>query len=57
MATEEVLKAEKGIAFSIDRVIMDQGTYPKLWRKGGAESAEEKEDDDDEEAPVQKSNS
>jgi H/ACA ribonucleoprotein complex subunit 4 len=51
MTTEEVLKAEKGIAFSIDRVIMDQGTYPKLWRKGGAVSAEEKQ----EEAPVAKS--
>ena len=49
MTTEEVLRAEKGIAFSIERVIMDQGTYPKLWRKG-SESAEE-------DAPVPKSNS
>jgi H/ACA ribonucleoprotein complex subunit 4 len=33
LTTDEIVAAEKGIAFSIDRVIMDQGTYPKLWRK------------------------
>jgi H/ACA ribonucleoprotein complex subunit 4 len=33
MGTEEILHAEKGIAFSIERVIMESGTYPKLWKK------------------------
>ncbi len=34
MTTEEVMEAEKGIAFSVNRVIMQQETYPRLWKKG-----------------------
>lgn len=33
MSTEEVQGQPKGIAFPIRRVIMDQGTYPKMWKK------------------------
>lgn len=44
MTTDEVLQAEKGIAFSIDRVIMDQGTYPKLWRKSTEQAEKAVED-------------
>lgn len=36
MATEEVVEAERGIAFLTKRVIMRAGTYPRLW-KGGKE--------------------
>jgi H/ACA ribonucleoprotein complex subunit 4 len=31
MSTDEVVNAEKGIAFLTKRVIMKAGTYPKLW--------------------------
>ncbi len=44
MTTGEVLESEKGIAFSIDRVIMDQGTYPKLWRKSTEQTEKAVED-------------
>lgn len=43
MTTEEVQSQSKGIAFPVRRVIMDQGTYPKMWKKqdkGEAEPAE-----------------
>jgi H/ACA ribonucleoprotein complex subunit 4 len=47
MTTDEVLGTKKGIAFPVKRVIMDQGTYPKLWKKASehreAEEAEEEE--------------
>jgi len=33
MTTEEVQANPKGIAFPIKRVIMEQGTYPKMWKK------------------------
>jgi H/ACA ribonucleoprotein complex subunit 4 len=33
MSTEEVQGQPKGIAFPVRRVIMDQGTYPKMWKK------------------------
>jgi H/ACA ribonucleoprotein complex subunit 4 len=33
LTTEEITGSEKGLAFSISRVIMPAGTYPKLWRK------------------------
>jgi predicted rRNA pseudouridine synthase len=32
MSSEEILKAEKGIAVEINRVIMDPGVYPKAWK-------------------------
>jgi H/ACA ribonucleoprotein complex subunit 4 len=47
MTTDEVLGTKKGIAFPVKRVIMDQGTYPKLWKKASerkeAEASEESE--------------
>ena len=47
MSTDEVLATKKGIAFPVKRVIMDQGTYPKLWKKASehkeAEEAKEEE--------------
>ncbi|HUH99503.1 MAG TPA: RNA-guided pseudouridylation complex pseudouridine synthase subunit Cbf5 [Nitrososphaerales archaeon] len=33
MSTEEVQANSKGIAFPVRRVVMDQGTYPKMWKK------------------------
>jgi H/ACA ribonucleoprotein complex subunit 4 len=33
MSTEEVQAQPRGIAFPVRRVIMDQGTYPKMWKK------------------------
>jgi len=33
MTTEEVQANPKGIAFAVKRVILDQGTYPKMWKK------------------------
>ncbi len=43
MSTEEVLRAaKKGIAFPVKRVMMDQGTYPKMWKK----ASEHKESDE-----------
>jgi len=33
MTTEQVRVQPKGIAFPVRRVIMDQGTYPKMWKK------------------------
>ncbi len=32
LTTEEVTKAKRGLAFSVRRVIMKSGTYPKLWK-------------------------
>lgn len=47
MGTEQVIASKKGIAFPVDRVIMDQGTYPKMWKtaetKATRQSEEEKE--------------
>ncbi len=33
MTTEDVQRQPKGIAFPVKRVIMEQGTYPKMWKK------------------------
>jgi H/ACA ribonucleoprotein complex subunit 4 len=41
LSTEEVVNSKKGIAFPVNRVIMEQGTYPKLWKTGGRETKEE----------------
>jgi H/ACA ribonucleoprotein complex subunit 4 len=41
MGTEEVTNAKKGIAFPVNRVIMEQGTYPKLWKTGGSKKPTE----------------
>jgi len=35
MSAEEVIGSKKGIAFPVERVIMEAGTYPKLWKSGG----------------------
>ena len=42
MSTDEVLGTKKGIAFPVKRVMMDQGTYPKMWKK----ASEHKESDE-----------
>jgi H/ACA ribonucleoprotein complex subunit 4 len=41
MTTEEVQGQPKGIAFPVRRVIMDQGTYPKMWKKQDKPAAED----------------
>lgn len=33
MSSEDIIKSEKGIAVQIERVVMDPGVYPKVWRK------------------------
>ena len=48
MTTDEVLGTKKGIAFPVKRVIMDQGTYPKLWRKASEHKAAEESEDSEE---------
>ncbi len=40
MTTEEVRGQPKGIAFPVRRVIMDQGTYPKMWKRQDKPAAE-----------------
>jgi H/ACA ribonucleoprotein complex subunit 4 len=45
MTTEEVENNQKGIAFPVSRVIMQQGTYPKLWRTASTKKADEEEED------------
>ncbi len=32
MSTEEVLEAEKGLAFKPERVILEKGLYPRMWK-------------------------
>ncbi len=34
MSTEEMLDSEEGIAVDTERVIMDRGIYPAVWRTG-----------------------
>lgn len=34
MSAEEILESAKGIAVDTERVIMDRGTYPPIWKKG-----------------------
>ncbi len=33
LKSEEIAEAKKGIAFTTQRVILEQGTYPRLWKK------------------------
>lgn len=33
MSTEEVLEKDQGIAATLDRVLMNKGTYPSVWKK------------------------
>jgi H/ACA ribonucleoprotein complex subunit 4 len=40
MDAEEIVKNEKGIAIKIERVVMNRGIYPSLWKK--AEKEEKK---------------
>jgi tRNA pseudouridine55 synthase len=47
MGTDEVLATKKGIAFPVKRVIMAQGTYPKLWRKASTREQGTGSDDPD----------
>jgi len=49
MATEEVVTSKKGIAFPVKRVIMESGTYPKLWKTQKHGQAQAEEDDEEEE--------
>ena len=46
MGTEEIVNAKKGIAFPVNRVIMEQGTYPKMWKTGGSKNTAEDESDE-----------
>ena len=32
MSTEEVLQADKGLAFKPERVILEKGLYPRMWK-------------------------
>jgi hypothetical protein len=32
MTAPEVETAKKGLAVSVERVVMAQGTYPKMWK-------------------------
>jgi H/ACA ribonucleoprotein complex subunit 4 len=36
LSTEEVLKLKRGLAATTERVVMKQGTYPKLWKSQSA---------------------
>jgi H/ACA ribonucleoprotein complex subunit 4 len=31
--TKEILKAEDGVAVDVERVLMEPGTYPRMWKK------------------------
>lgn len=42
LTTTEIESRTKGLAFSIKRIIMKPGTYPKVWRKGGQNFSEAK---------------
>jgi H/ACA ribonucleoprotein complex subunit 4 len=39
LTTEEIENSTKGIAFSMKRIIMKPGTYPKVWRKSSQDFA------------------
>lgn len=41
LSTDEVVAAKKGIAFPVNRVIMEAGTYPKMWKSGNSKLSEE----------------
>jgi H/ACA ribonucleoprotein complex subunit 4 len=36
MTTEQMASSQKGLASTTERVVMKPGTYPKLWKSGGA---------------------
>ncbi len=38
MTSQEVLEAERGVAFKPTRVIMEPGLYPRMWKKRGKEA-------------------
>ena len=42
LTTTEIESSTKGLAFSMKRIIMKPGTYPKVWRKGGQNFSEAK---------------
>jgi len=33
MATEEIIQKDTGMCASIERVLMNKGTYPPIWKK------------------------
>jgi hypothetical protein len=39
LTTEEIENSTKGLAFSMKRIIMKPGTYPKVWRKSSQDFA------------------
>lgn len=41
LSTDEVVAAKKGIAFPVNRVIMEAGSYPKMWKSGSSKHSEE----------------
>lgn len=45
MTTDEVSSSKKGIAFPVKRVIMERGTYPKLWRSGSSKDEHNENED------------
>lgn len=47
MSTEEIQGVKKGIAFPVKRVVMDQGTYPKMWKKASEHKEAESEESED----------
>lgn len=44
LSTQEVVAVKKGIAFPVNRVIMEAGTYPKLWKSGRSPEEENEPD-------------
>ncbi len=42
MDAEQIAKAQKGIAFRIQRVVMKPGVYPRMWKKREGGEAEER---------------
>ena len=34
MSTEEIIQKDTGMCASIERVLMNKGTYPSIWKKG-----------------------
>ncbi len=40
MSTEEILQASRGIVATPQRVFMEPGTYPRMWKRKGGESGE-----------------
>ncbi|MDA4122080.1 MAG: RNA-guided pseudouridylation complex pseudouridine synthase subunit Cbf5 [Thaumarchaeota archaeon] len=44
MTTDEIVGSKKGIAFPVKRVIMEAGTYPKLWKTQKHPPVDEEDD-------------